>query len=121
RGLYRRLDIFQEDVFACLERARRLSRTDSQVFEDSIELQSYFIKQRDELCRGGDLLHSPALNFSLLHLAATVESTRQHKLLEEQPEEEVETRSSEDSMKVSQEAENNSAKVKGGKHLLLHS
>nr|CAD7402573.1 unnamed protein product [Timema poppensis] len=71
RGLYRRLDIFQEDVFACLERARRLSRTDSQVFEDSIELQSYFIKQRDELCRGGDLLHSPALNFSLLHLAAT--------------------------------------------------
>nr|CAD7452818.1 unnamed protein product [Timema tahoe] len=111
RGLYRRLDIFQEDVFACLERARRLSRTDSQVFEDSIELQSYFIKQRDELCRGGDLLHSPALNFSLLHLAATVESTRQHKLLEEQPEEEVETRSSEDSMKVSQEAENNSAKA----------
>nr|CAD7398151.1 unnamed protein product [Timema cristinae] len=71
RGLYRRLDTFQEDVFACLERARRLSRTDSQVFEDSIELQSYFIKQRDELCRGGDLLHSPALNFSLLHLAAT--------------------------------------------------
>nr|CAD7444948.1 unnamed protein product [Timema bartmani] len=117
RGLYRRLDIFQEDVFACLERARRLSRTDSQVFEDSIELQSYFIKQRDELCRGGDLLHSPALNFSLLHLAATVESTRQHKLLEEQPEEEVETRSSEDSMKVSQEAENNSAKEASGESM----
>ena len=46
RGLYRRLDVFQEDIFACLERARRLSRTDSQVFEDSIELHSFFIRQR---------------------------------------------------------------------------
>lgn len=46
KGLYRRLDIFQEDMFLCFERARRLSRTDSQVFEDSVELQSHFIKQR---------------------------------------------------------------------------
>ncbi|XP_069679864.1 protein polybromo-1 isoform X4 [Periplaneta americana] len=99
RGLYRRLDTFQEDIFACLERARRLSRTDSQVFEDSIELQSFFIRQRDELCRGGDLLHSPALSYTLLHLAAAVEATRQQKLLQEQPEEEAETRSSEDSIR----------------------
>ncbi|XP_021930811.1 protein polybromo-1-like isoform X6 [Zootermopsis nevadensis] len=99
RGLYRRLDTFQEDIFACLERARRLSRTDSQVFEDSIELQSFFIRQRDELCRGGDLLHSPALSYTLLHLAAAVEATRQQKLLQEQPEEEGETRSSEDSLR----------------------
>lgn len=99
RGLYRRLDVFQEDIFACLERARRLSRTDSQVFEDSIELHSFFIRQRDELCRGGDLLHSPALSYTLLHLAAAVEATRQQKLLQEQPEEEAETRSSEDSLR----------------------
>lgn len=46
KGLYRRLDTFQEDIFLCFELARRLSRTDSQVFEDSIELQSHFIKQR---------------------------------------------------------------------------
>lgn len=43
---YKRLDTFQDDLFACLERARQLSRTDSQAFEDSIELQSYFIRQR---------------------------------------------------------------------------
>lgn len=43
---YKRLDTFQDDLFACLERARQLSRTDSQVFEDSIELQSYFIRHR---------------------------------------------------------------------------
>lgn len=50
KGLYKRLDTFQEDVFACLDRARRLSRTDSQIFEDSIELQSFFIRKRDEVC-----------------------------------------------------------------------
>lgn len=49
KGLYRRLDVFQEDVFSCFERARKLSRTDSQAFEDSVEMQSFFIRQRDEV------------------------------------------------------------------------
>ena len=31
RGLYKRLDEFQRDIFSVLERARNLSRTDSQV------------------------------------------------------------------------------------------
>lgn len=44
RGYYKRLDAFQKDMFACFERARTLSRTDSQIFEDSIELQSFYIK-----------------------------------------------------------------------------
>ncbi|KAK3930738.1 Protein polybromo-1 [Frankliniella fusca] len=90
RGLYRRLDVFQIDIFAVLERARNLSRTDSQAFEDSIELQSFFIKLRDELCRGGDLLNSPALNYTLYTLADAVEQTRQQKLLQEQPEDDLE-------------------------------
>lgn len=63
---------------------------------------------RDELCRGGDLLHSPALSYTLLHLAAAVEATRQQKLLQEQPEEEAETRSSEDSLRVRSELERES-------------
>lgn len=45
-GQYKRLDMFQDDMFLCLERARQLSRTDSQVFEDSIELQTFFIRMR---------------------------------------------------------------------------
>jgi protein polybromo-1 len=98
RGLYKRLDTFQDDIFACLDRARRLSRSDSQVFEDSIELQSYFIKQRDELCKSGELLQSPALNYTLMDLTTAVESLRQSKLLEESLEEETETRSSDDSI-----------------------
>jgi protein polybromo-1 len=84
KGIYKRLDTFQEDVFACFERARRLSRTDSQVFEDSIELQSYFIKKRDELCKNGEVLSSPALSYTSMHLSAAVESIRQTKLLQEE-------------------------------------
>lgn len=86
--LYKRLDIFQEDVFACLDRARRLSRTDSQIFEDSIELQAYFIKKRDEFCK--DVLSSPALSYSAMHLSAAVEAVRQSKLLQEEQEQEIE-------------------------------
>ncbi|XP_055539824.1 protein polybromo-1 isoform X1 [Wyeomyia smithii] len=84
KGLYKRLDMFQEDIFTCLERARKLSRTDSQVFEDSIEMQSFFIKKRDELCRHGNVLESPALSYSVMHLSAAVEALRQTKLLEEE-------------------------------------
>ncbi|KAG4079697.1 hypothetical protein HA402_009083 [Bradysia odoriphaga] len=88
KGLYKRLDTFQEDVFACLDRARRLSRTDSQIFEDSIELQSFFIRKRDELCK--DVLNSPAINFTLMHLTAAAETIKQSKLLQEEHETEVE-------------------------------
>ncbi|XP_073978285.1 protein polybromo isoform X2 [Rhodnius prolixus] len=83
-GQYKRLDTFQDDVFSCLQRARTLSRSDSQVFEDSVELQSYFIRQRDELCRNGDLLHSPALNYTLMDLSNLVDEERQNKQATEQ-------------------------------------
>lgn len=98
KGLYKRLDTFQDDFFACLDRARRLSRSDSQIFEDSVEMQSYFIKQRDELCKNGELLQSPALSYTLMHLTAAVESLRQSKILQESLEDENETRSSDDSI-----------------------
>lgn len=88
KGLYKRLDIFQDDVFSCLERARRLSRTDSQIFEDSIELQSFFIRKRDEACKG--VLTSPALSYNAMHLSASAESVRQTKLLQEEQENEQE-------------------------------
>lgn len=88
KGLYKRLDTFQEDVFTCLDRARRLSRTDSQIFEDSIELQSFFIRKRDEVCK--DLLTSPALSYTAMHLSASVEAIRQTKLLQEEQEQETE-------------------------------
>ena len=58
RGLYKSLDIFQRDIFLVLERARNLSRSDSQVFEDAVELQRHFIQTRDEYCEHGERLQS---------------------------------------------------------------
>ncbi|XP_056638138.1 protein polybromo-1 isoform X1 [Diorhabda sublineata] len=98
KGMYKRLDVFQEDFFACMERARNLSRTDSQVFEDSIELQLYFIRQRDELVKNGELLTSPALLYTEADARASIDDLRAEKALKESIEDETETRSSEDSI-----------------------
>lgn len=81
RGVYKRLDRFQEDVFTCLERARKLSRTDSQPFEDSVELQAFFLRTRDEATR--DLLHSPALNYTLIDLSSQVTELKRIKQQQE--------------------------------------
>ncbi|XP_077556575.1 protein polybromo isoform X3 [Haemaphysalis longicornis] len=86
RGCYLRLDRFQEEVFEVFDRARRISRTDSQAFEDSVELQSYFIRLRDELCGQGDVLQSPALNYGQQELTESVDLLRAQKLPQEQQE-----------------------------------
>ncbi|KAL1417016.1 hypothetical protein MTO96_027223 [Rhipicephalus appendiculatus] len=86
RGCYLRLDRFQEDVFDVFDRARRISRTDSQAFEDSVELQSYFIRLRDELCGQGDILQSPALSYTQQELTESVDLLRAQKLPQEQQE-----------------------------------
>ncbi|XP_041985190.1 protein polybromo-1 isoform X2 [Aricia agestis] len=96
RGLYRRLDHFQQDMFAVFERARRLSRTDSQIFEDSVELQTYYTQQRDLLCR--NTLSSPALSFTTDHITTSVELVKQCKLLQENDDEEETRSSTEESM-----------------------
>lgn len=83
RGAYKRLDRFQEDVFSCLERARKLSRSDSQPFEDSVELHTFFLRTRDDVTRSGDLLHSPALNYTVFDLSTRVEILKQAKLQQE--------------------------------------
>lgn len=69
-------------------------------------MQSYFIKQRDELCKNGELLQSPALSYTLMHLTAAVESLRQNKILQESLEDENETRSSDDSIIKEQHVQN---------------
>lgn len=65
RGLYKRLDLLQRDVFRVLERARRISRQDNQAFDDSIELQRVFIKARDEYTQAGKRLTSTAFSYTL--------------------------------------------------------
>lgn len=80
RGRYRRLDVFQEHFFEVLEKARRLNRTDSEIFEDSVELQQFFVKIRDELCKNGEILLSPALSYTSRHLHVDVEQEKREKL-----------------------------------------
>ncbi|KAM8868716.1 protein polybromo-1-like isoform 1-T3 [Synchiropus picturatus] len=88
RGCYRRLDVFQEHMFEVLEKARRLHRTDSEVFDDSVELQQFFIKIRDELCKNGEILQTAALNYTLKHLVNDVEQEKREKIPREIEEDE---------------------------------
>ncbi|KAM4023077.1 LOW QUALITY PROTEIN: protein polybromo-1 [Anomaloglossus baeobatrachus] len=86
---YRRLDLFQEQMFEVLERARRMNRTDSEIYEDSVELQQFFIKIRDELCKNGEILLSPALSYTTKHLHNDVEKEKKEKLPKEFEEDKV--------------------------------
>uniref|UniRef100_A0A8C3ACB6 Protein polybromo-1 n=1 Tax=Cyclopterus lumpus TaxID=8103 RepID=A0A8C3ACB6_CYCLU len=83
RGHYRRLDVFQEHMFEVLEKARRLHRTDSEIFEDAVELQQFFIKIRDELCKNGEILQSSSLNYTSKHLHSDVEQEKREKIPKE--------------------------------------
>ncbi|XP_072328777.1 protein polybromo-1 isoform X11 [Scyliorhinus torazame] len=80
---YGRLDVFQEHMFEVLERARRLNRTDSEIYEDAVELQHFFVKIRDELCKNGEILLSPALSYTLKHLQHDLEKEKKEKLPKE--------------------------------------
>lgn len=84
KNRYRRLDRFQSDMFAIFEKVRKTCRTDSQAFEDSIEMQQFFISLRNELCKNGERLQSPALNYTEADLNASVENLKQEKLPFEQ-------------------------------------
>eukprot|EP00105_Crassostrea_gigas_P034204 XP_019918352.1 PREDICTED: protein polybromo-1-like isoform X16 [Crassostrea gigas] len=88
KGRYIRMDRFQEDMFKVFERARRLSRTDSQLYEDAVEMQMFFIKQRDEICRNGERLLTPALSYQEKHLTVALDAEKQSKLEQEQKEDE---------------------------------
>ncbi|KAJ4926712.1 hypothetical protein JOQ06_014459 [Pogonophryne albipinna] len=89
RGRYRRLDVFQEHMFEVLEKARRLHRTDSEIFEDAVELQQFFIKIRDELCKNGEILLSTSLNYTSKHLHSDVEQEKREKVPKEMEEDKL--------------------------------
>ncbi|XP_064374806.1 protein polybromo-1-like isoform X2 [Dromaius novaehollandiae] len=58
-------------------------RTDSEIYEDAVELQQFFIKVRDELCKNGEILLSPALSYTTRHLHSDVEKEKKEKLPKE--------------------------------------
>ncbi|XP_054640092.1 protein polybromo-1-like isoform X1 [Dunckerocampus dactyliophorus] len=89
RGRYMRLDVFQDHMFEVLEKARHLNRTDSEIFEDAVELQQFFIRIRDELCKNGEILMSPALSYTSKHLHNDVEKEKKEKLPKEVEEDKI--------------------------------
>ncbi|XP_044203837.1 protein polybromo-1-like isoform X4 [Thunnus albacares] len=89
QGRYKRLDVFQDHMFEVLEKARRLNRTDSEIFEDAVELQQFFIRIRDELCKNGEILMSPALSYTSKHLHSDVEKEKKEKLPKEFEEDKI--------------------------------
>ncbi|XP_033483557.1 polybromo 1, like isoform X2 [Epinephelus lanceolatus] len=105
RGRYRRLDVFQEHMFEVLEKARRLHRTDSEIFEDSVELQQFFIKIRDELCKNGEILLSSALNYTTKHLHSDVEQEKREKIPKEIEEDKLKMEEEEEENKEGEKAE----------------
>ena len=76
-GRYRRLDRFQDDVFAVLEKARFTAQPDSIIYEDAVQLHLCFIHKRDELCGpSGEKLFTPALQFTLGQFQSSIDMER---------------------------------------------
>merc|ERR1719204_1026725 len=85
KGRYLRFDRFQEDMFSVFERARRLSRTDSQIYEDAVELQLYFIRERDEKLR--NILITAATNHTDKYFLFMVDADKRERRPKEMREE----------------------------------
>ncbi|EDO33982.1 predicted protein, partial [Nematostella vectensis] len=84
---YHRLDKFQEDMFSIFEKARKISHSDCEMYDDASELQVYFITQRDKLCKEGERLISPALLVTRRHLQQELDEERKIKAEQEALEE----------------------------------
>lgn len=58
------------------------------MYEDAVELQQYFIRYRDELCKNGEHLLTPALSYTEQHLHKALEREKKEKMMKEQKDDE---------------------------------
>jgi len=56
-----------------------------------VELQQFFIKIRDELCKNGEILQSTSLNYTSKHLHSDVEQEKREKIPKEIEEDKLKT------------------------------
>ena len=75
--------VFKRSILCVNECSWCCYRTDSEIYEDAVELQQFFIKIRDELCKNGEILLSPALSYTTKHLHNDVEKEKKEKLPKE--------------------------------------
>lgn len=64
-----------------------------------MELQQFFIKIRDELCKNGEILLSSALNYTSKHLHNDVEQEKREKIPKEIEEDKLKTEEEEEENK----------------------
>ena len=67
-----------------------------QLYEDAVEMQHFFIKKRDEICKNGEILLTPALSYTERHLQAALDAEKHSKLLQEKDGQEKAKRESEE-------------------------
>ncbi|XP_046839607.1 protein polybromo-1-like isoform X2 [Xenia sp. Carnegie-2017] len=79
---YKRLDKFQDDLFAFFENART-HRFDSEIYDDAVELQLFYVQQRDRLCKDGERFVSPAISQTKRHLQHELDEERKRKMRSE--------------------------------------
>lgn len=109
---YKRLDKFQDDLFTFFEKVR-MNRLDSEVYDDAVDLQQYFIQQRDLLCKEGERFVSPAISQTKRHLAHELDEERKRKAKEEAAEDE-EDANKETSKKADEEHVTNLSEIEVG-------
>ena len=64
-GHYSRLDHLQSDLLALFRQARQAGGgRESQMYQDSVATQRQYISVRDSVCQNGQLLWSPALDYT---------------------------------------------------------
>lgn len=78
-GFYKRLDRLQDDMFSIFEKARTDGRTDSEIYEDSCELQIHFMMERDRLTKDGVRLMTQAVNTTLKKVQSEMDAERKEK------------------------------------------
>lgn len=66
------------------------------MYEDAVEMQIFFIKTRDELCKNGEMLLTPALSYTERHLSLALESEQKEKQEQEKVEDEEKKKVSEE-------------------------
>ncbi|XP_066935067.1 protein polybromo-1-like isoform X2 [Clytia hemisphaerica] len=93
-GFYKRMDRLQDDLFSIFEKARKDGRTDSEMYEDSCELQMYFIMERDRLTKDGMRLMTQALNATQKKVQTEIDVERKAKQQNESSQDDDEEESS---------------------------
>ena len=70
QGRYSRLSQLQDDLLTVFKLGRE--KYGSKMYRDSIEFERLYLRVRDEVCKGGDVLWSSALDYTVTYVESFV-------------------------------------------------